>query len=190
MYHLTKLFRYSSWLILCYRGNPLQSIRLCPFCVNEHAQLDRLCHIIQSNMLNVYHSPAHLFFSFYLSLPTQCWLQRLSQLWQYPVPLQLPLPGVNITIDTTPNHWTFCFCSSGFPISCSGTWSGYMCRVRIVLQELHAVKLMLYKMGFWLSSKVVALHLDNNTAKVYFFNQDGTASLLSRLPCHILNLPN
>ena len=31
LYHLTNFLRYSSLLILCYRCNPLQSIRLCPF---------------------------------------------------------------------------------------------------------------------------------------------------------------
>ena len=47
---------------------------------------------------------------------------------------------------------------------------------------------MLYKMVFWISSKVVASPLDSKTAKAYLFNQGGTASLLSRLACHILNL--
>ena len=39
------------------------------FCANGHAQLWQLCNIIQSDMLNVYHSPADLFLSFHLSLP-------------------------------------------------------------------------------------------------------------------------
>ena len=35
---------------------------------------------------------------------------------------------------------------------------------------------------------MVALHLDNNTAKSYLFKQGGTASsFYSRLACHILN---
>ena len=39
--------------------------------------------------------------------------------------------------------------------------------------------------------KVVALHLDNTTAKAYLCYQGGKASLfLSRLACHILNLTN
>ena len=41
-------------------------------------------------MLNVYHSPAHLFLSFHLSLPAQHHLQRLSQLQQSPFPLYFP----------------------------------------------------------------------------------------------------
>ena len=31
------------------------------FCANGHSQLQRLCHVIQSDMLTVYHSPIHLF---------------------------------------------------------------------------------------------------------------------------------
>ena len=34
-------------------------------------------------------------------------------------------------------------------------------------------------MVFWLSSKGVALHLDNSTAKVYVCNQGDTASAFS-----------
>ena len=64
-----------------------------------------------------------------------------------------------------------------------------MCKVHIALQELQAVVLMLHKVAFWLSGKVVALHLDNSTAKAYLYNQGCTAPLfLSRLAYHILNL--
>ena len=46
-------------------------------------------------------------------------------------------------------------------------------------------------MAFWLSGKVVALHLDNGTDKEYLCNQGGTASLfLSKLAYCILNLAN
>ena len=62
-----------------------------------------------------------------------------------------------------------------------------MSRAHIALQELHAVALMLHRMAFHLSSKVVALHLDNITAKAYLCNQGGTVSpFLSRLACQIL----
>ena len=48
---------------------------------------------------------------------------------------------------------------------------------------------MLHRMAFHLSGKVVALHLDNSTAKAYLCNQDGTVSpFLSRLACWILSL--
>ena len=44
------------------------------FCANVHSQLWRLCHVIQSDMLIVYHSSTHLFspihFSFSSCMPT------------------------------------------------------------------------------------------------------------------------
>ena len=42
-----------------------------------------------------------------------------------------------------------------------------MCRAHITLQELQAIVMMLGRMAFQLSGKVVALHLDNSTAKAY-----------------------
>ena len=64
-----------------------------------------------------------------------------------------------------------------------------MYKVHIALQELQAIMLMLHTVAFLLSGEVVALLLDNSTAKAYLHNQVGTASqYLSRLACHILNL--
>ena len=64
-------------------------------------------------------------------------------------------------------------------------------RAHIALQELQAVEVMLCRMAFCLSGKVVALHLDNSTAKAYLHNQGGTVSpFLSRLACRILSLTN
>ena len=64
-----------------------------------------------------------------------------------------------------------------------------MCRAHIALQEVQAVTIMLCRMAFCLSGEVVALHLDNSTAKVYLCNQGGTVSpFLSRLACQILSL--
>ena len=54
-----------------------------------------------------------------------------------------------------------------------------MCRAHIALQELQAVAMMLHQMAFHLSGKVVALHLDNSTAKAYLCNQGGTVSPFS-----------
>ena len=66
--HQTNCLRYSSWLILCSRGDLLQSIRLCPFqlrppfvSVDMHSFAN--CVVIQSDMLNGYYSPAHLILS-------------------------------------------------------------------------------------------------------------------------------
>ena len=85
----------------------------------------------------------------------------------------------------------FYFQGSGLPLSVSGPWAGSMCRAHIALQELQAIAMMLHRMAFSLSGKVVALHLDNSTAKAYLCNQGGTVSpFLSRLACQILSLTN
>ena len=81
------------------------------------------------------------------------------------------------------------FQGSGLPLSVSAAWSGSLCRAHIALQEFHTVAIMLHRMAFHLSGKVVALHLDNSTAKAYLCNQGGTVSpFLSRLACQILSL--
>ena len=118
-------------------------------------------------------------------------LERLSNSQQSPVPLHFPLPDVVIATDTTPTHWAFYFQGSGLPLLVSGAWSGSLSRAHIALQELQAVAIMLHRMAFCLSGKVVALHLDKSTAKVYLSSQGGTVSpFLSRLACQILSLTN
>ena len=61
-----------------------------------------------------------------------------------------------IATDAMPIHWAFYFQRSGLPLSVSGSWSGSLCRAQIALQELQAVAMMLCKMVFCLSGKVVA----------------------------------
>ena len=88
-----------------------------------------------------------------------------------------------------PLIWAFYFQGSGLPLSVSGAWSGSLSRAHIALQELQAVAVMLCRMAFHLSGKVVALHLNNSTAKTYLSNQGGTVPpFLSRLACQILSL--
>ena len=83
------------------------------------------------------------------------------------------------------------FIFSGLPLSVSGSWLGSLCRAHIALQELQAVAMMLCRMPFCLSGKVVALPLDNSTVKASLCNQGGTASpFLCRLACWILSLTN
>ena len=66
---------------------------------------------------------------------------------------------------------------------------GSTCRAHIALQELQAIVMMLLRMAFHLSGKVVALHLHNGTAKVYLCNHGHTVSpFLSRLACWRLSL--
>ena len=123
--------------------------------------------------------------NFFLS--SLCQLEQLSHLQQSPVPLQFPLPGVVIATDATPTHWAFYFQGSGLPLSVSSSWSGSLCRAHIALREFQAM--ILHWMAFHLSGKMVALHLDNSTAKAYLCNQCGTVSpFLSRLACQIPSL--
>ena len=161
------------------------------FCTNGHSQLQCLCCVIQSDMLSVYHSPTQLFSCVHFSLSSLCQLEQLSNLQKSPVPLHFPLPDVVIATDATPTHWAFYFQGSGLPLSVSGAWSGSLSRAHIALWELQAVAIMLCRMAFCLSGKVVALHLDNCTAKAYLCNQGGTVSpFLSRLAYQILILTN
>ena len=140
-------------------------------------------------MLSVYHSPTQLFSLVHFSLSSLHQLEWLSNLQQSPVPLHLPLPDVVIATDATHTPWAFYFQGSGLPLSVSGAWLGSLSRAHIALQELQAVTIMLHRMTFCLSVKVVALHLDNSTAKAYLCNQGGTVSpFLSRLACQILSL--
>ena len=96
-----------------------------------------------------------------------------------------------ITIDATPTQWAFYFQRSCLPLSVSRSWSGFLWRAHIALQEFQVVDMMFCRMAFHLPGKVVALHLDNSTAKAYLCNQGGTISpFLSRLACQILSMIN
>ena len=138
-------------------------------------------------MLHVYHSPTHLFLCVHFPLSSLHQLEQLYHLQQRPLPLQFPLPDVVIATDALHAHWAFYFQGSGLPLSVSRSWLGSMCRAHIALQEFQAIAMMLCRMAFHLSGKVVALHLDNSTAKAYQCNQGGTVSpILSG--CPILSL--
>ena len=94
-----------------------------------------------------------------------------------------------IATDATPAHWAFYLHGSGLPLSVIGSCWGSVCRAHIALQEHQAIAMMLCRMAFHLSGKMVAVHLDNSTAKVYLCNQGGTMSpFLSMLACWILSL--
>ena len=159
------------------------------FCTNGHSQLHCLCCVIQNDMLSVYHFPTQLFSQVHFSISSLCQLEQLAHLQQSPIPLQFPLPDVVFATDATPTYWAFYFQGSGLPLSVSGAWSGSLCRAHIALQDLHAVAIMLHRMAFHLSGKVVALHLDSSAAKADLCNQGGTVSpFLSRLACQTLSL--
>ena len=150
------------------------------FCINGHSQLQHLCHVIQSNMLHVNHSPNHLLSCVHFSFSLLHKWEQLSHLQQSPVPLQFPLSDVVIATDATPTHLAFYFQGSGLPLSVNGSWSGSICRAHIALQELQAVAMMQHMMAIHLSGKVVALHLDNSMATAHLCNP--------RLACWILSL--
>ena len=66
-----------------------------------------------------------------------------------------------------PNQCAFYFQASGLPLCFIGIWSKSMHKVNLALK---AVVFLLLRMAFCLSGKVVALHLDNSTAKTYLSN--------------------
>ena len=103
----------------------MQSVTFCQvisflgkntFCANGHAKIYQLYHVINSDMLNVYHSLILLFF-FHLFLPAWCQLHRLPELQKSPVPLQFPLTDPVTSAYATPNHWAFYFQGSELPLS-------------------------------------------------------------------------
>ena len=94
----------------------------------------------------------------------------MSQLQHSLVAFLFSLPDVLIATDAMSNHWDFYFPSSGLPVSCCGMWYGSKHEVHITLQELQTVAFILHKMAFQLSNQVVALYLDNSTAKTYSCN--------------------
>ena len=102
------------------------------FCTNGHSQLQHLCHVLQSDMLSVYHSLTQLFLHVHFSLSSLRQLEWLATLQQSPVPLHFPLPDVVIATDATPTHWSFYFQGSGLPLSVSGAWSGSLSRAHIL----------------------------------------------------------
>ena len=67
-----------------------------------------------------------------------------------------------IATDVMATHLSFYFQASCLQLSVSGPWSGSMCRAHIAMQELHAIVMILHRMAFHLSGKVVALYLDNS----------------------------
>ena len=103
--------------------------------------------------------------------------------------LWFPLPYVVITLDDPCVYWTFYFQVSRLPLSFYRIWSGSISNVSIALEELQAVVVLLCRMVFCLSGKVVPLYLDNSTAKVYLCNEgDSVSVMLYIIACDSLNL--
>ena len=153
---------------------------------------DAYTHVIQRDMLHVYHSPTQLF----------------SDVHSFP--FLLTSTGIVGSFVTEPSS----FCNFHFlmwllllmPHPFTGSFifrdlgylywlvvPGLVLCVGLILpcRNFRLVAVMLHRMAFCLSGKVVALHLDNSTAKAYLCNQGGTVSpFLSRLTCRILSLNN
>ena len=87
----------------------LQTQPVTVHCVMATPHLWRLCHVIQSDIFTVYHSPTHLFSPVDFSFSALYQLEWLSHLQQSPVPLQFPLPDVVIATDAMPTLWAFYF---------------------------------------------------------------------------------
>ena len=124
-------------------------------------------------MLNVYHSPVHLFSSFHFSGCTSFGNCLSYSRVQFPYSsifliwllLQMPLLLTGLSI-----FWVL----SWFPLSISGASDQAVCAGFILpYRELQAIALMMHRMAFQLSGKVVALHLHNSTAKAYLCHQSG-----------------
>ena len=123
---------------------------------------------------------------------------EMSRLLHSSVSLLLPLPDVGIATDAAPFYWAFYFQSSGFPYSVVEPGEAVCARLYNGLYVLQAMVLRLCKLVSWLPGEVIALHLDNSTAKAYLCNQGGTASTFpARLVCnnffslpkmHVINL--
>ena len=159
-----KLLGISCWLIPCCRHSLLLSVRSCVFwqgqflCQNTSTALP----IVMSFRMTCWmlSFPTHLNFSFQLCLIFGNCCSCNGVLF----PCDFTLPDMIITMDATPSHWALYFQGSGLPLSLSETWSGSMCKASIALQELMMVVLMLHRIAFNLTSKVVSLHLDNSIA--------------------------
>ena len=113
LYLLIYYLTFNSLLFPCCRPNVLQSVGPCFFTAE-------MGHVIQSDMLTLYHSPTDLFSPVHLSFSSLHELEWLSHLQQSPAPVQFPLPDVVIATDTTPTHWAFYFQGSDLPLSVSG----------------------------------------------------------------------
>ena len=150
--------RFSSLLMLCYGAKLLQSGRLCPFGAKPPfvpVAMHNLAKCAMLNRVTCWMLILLLFISFFLLPPALHQLQRLSQLCQTLVSLWFSLFDVVIITDAMPHHWDFHVQASGVPNLCCSNWSGYLYKAHMALQELQVVVLMLCKMAFHLSDKLV-----------------------------------
>ena len=165
--------RYISWQLPCCRHNQLQFVRSCPSWTRPNFVPMATPNFDDGVLL--FHVTCWMFFilqltyflPFFFSDLALCQLQRLSQLQLSPVPLHFPLPDVATATDATPTFWPFFFQGSVLPLPMSGSWPRSMCWVHIAIQEFQAVALMLWRLAFQFSGRVVALQFNNSPANVF-----------------------
>ena len=133
------------------------------FCTKGHSQLCHLCHVIQSDMLQcLSFSHTIIFTSSFLSFPLYInwngWLNYNKVLFHCNFHFLI----WSLLLMLHPLIGPFIFRNLELPLSVSSAWSGSLSRAHTALQQLQAVAVMLSRMAFHLSGKVVALHLDKN----------------------------
>ena len=158
--------KYGSWPILCHRGIIWHQIMAflgkANFCANGHSQLGWWCHGIQHDMLNVYHSPAHLFSSFTFIFSSVSNLVTASAEAEFSS-LAIPCSECD-------------YCYRCHPLIRPSIFRvlAYLCpwlapgQDLCTLQKLQVVALVLHSTAFWISGKVVALQLDNSTVNAFY----------------------
>ena len=136
------------------------------FCVSRCVHLHHLCHVIQGDMLIVHHSHAHSFV-LYTHFFSSALISGIVSGAKLTDSLVLSSSDLVIAMDAMPSCWTSYLHDCVLSPSFSVTWLGSMSNDLIALQKLLAVVLRLHMIAFCLSGKMVALHVDNYSAKIY-----------------------
>ena len=134
------------------------------FCTCGHAEHCQLYVVFQRDIECLSSSCLHIcFFQLYFNCRDCLSCNSL-------VTLQFYLHIMVITMEATPIPWAYYFQGFGLSLSFNRTWSDYVQDSYITYKELQIVVLMLCRMAFHFTGKVVALHLNNSTAEAYLCN--------------------
>ena len=144
--------------------------------VNGYAQLCQLCFVIQSDMLNVYHSPAHIH-SFFSPFSSNI-KSALETVAVEASPFAISSTQCGYYYRWYTQLLGFHFQGSGFPypVVKPGLVRFYA-QGSYFLARTPGCHIILHNMVFWSPGKVVAIHLDTSTFKAYICNEGGTASI-------------
>ena len=108
---------------------------------------------------------AHLFCPFHYYLSALHWCRGLLELQQsgslmiYSFLMWFLLQMLHLVI--------YFRMDSGLLLSSSGTRSCSVCKIHLTLQECQVLALVLHRMAFHISGKIIDFYLDSNTAKAY-----------------------